>query len=534
MTPPKTRDHLIVQIENSRSSPVVELAGGGFRWGPHGGEVIFPGVPKPGVFVIGHWTGREALIREMGEAFYTLYRTCRHETRVSQRVKLRIFLKWLATWDPTIAVQSACDISSQMLDAYLNALRHNEGISMTTRRKRWNLFRAVVRQMASSPQNKALQNLRLAENPFPWANRTEQPVEPLTINEVQALLETCEKQMQAAWIAFANAGLAYAGPTVSDLYPFLYIAGLLTTMNPDTLRGLKVKDLSEDTNGRLIIRGDKFRAGHRQQVSLPASTDSTLDGKVIFYRVKHMTDSIRRQVSDEMAEHLWLARKGHKTAKEDPVAEICTLYALEGSSTHHYSRKLGALAGIPNLNLRRMRATGAELIRILDTGVPVTALLGNTSAVAERSYKSAGARSREHTALARQMEARTRYARTKGARDVRDRHGAAQSGATPGFSCMDPFSPPPELKQQPGLCTAFLACPSCPQSGINVDSPETAADLLSMRAALEDARHRLSPTRWRELYSTAYEGIGAALKRMSKRVLNEAAHLPLRVLPELE
>ena len=99
---------------------------------------------------------------------------------------------------------------------------------------------------------------------------------------------------------------------------------------------------------------------------------------------------------------------------------------------------------------------------------------------------------------------------------------------------MNPFSPPPERQQLPGMCAAFLACPGCPQSGINVDSPETAADLLSMRAALEHARYRLSPMRWREVYCTAYEGIGAALERMSKHALNEAAHLPLRILPELE
>ena len=532
MTQSKTRDHLVAPLAINQGSTVEELAGGGFRWAPNGGEVIFPGTPQPQVLLIGRWPGREALINEMGDAFYYLYRTTRNATRTTQKAVLRIFLKWLADWDPALTVKSACDISPHMLHAYLDALKNNADISMISRRKRWGLFRAIVRQMESSRGKNGISNLRLAENPFPLAARGQNPIEPLTINEVQALLTVCEQQMQAAWDVYIATGSAYKGPTVGDLYPFLYVAGLLTTMNADALRSLKTGDISEDADGRLIIRSDKFRAGRRQQVSLPAATDSALDGKVIFTRVLRMTESLRRQLKGELAKYLWLARK--KSSTTHSSAEFSPLSALTTTVARHHSRKLANFAGVSYLSLNRMRATGAELIRILDTGVPVTAILGNTTAVAERHYKSAGARSRENTALARQMEVRTRYARTKGARDVRDRYGAAQSGATPGFSCMNPFSPPPERQQLPGMCAAFLACPGCPQSGINVDSPETAADLLSMRAALEHARYRLSPMRWREVYCTAYEGIGAALERMSKHALNEAAHLPLRILPELE
>jgi hypothetical protein len=533
MTQPKTRDHLVAPLTINQGSTVEEFAGGGFRWGPTGGEVIFPGAPKPQILLMGHWPGREALINEIGDAFHSLYRRYRNNTRTSVKDELRIFLKWLADWDRALTVKSACDISPHMLHAYLDALKNNAHISMTSRRKRWGLFRAIVRQMESNRDKNGISNLRLAENPFPLAARAENPTEPLTINEVQALLTVCEQQMQATWDVYIAAGSAYTGPTVGDLYPFLYVAGLLTTMNPETLRNLKIADISEDADGRLIIRGDKFRAGRCQQVSLPASTDSVLDGKVIFTRVVRMTESLRRQPKDEVAKYLWLARRRLGSATHTS-AEACPLSAFHCSVARHHSSKLANLAGVPHLSLKRMRATGAELIRVLDTGVPVTAILGNTTAVAERHYKSAGARGRENTALARQMEVRTRYARTKGARDVRDRHGAAQSGATPGFSCMNPFSPPPELKQLPGMCSAFLACPGCPQSGINIDSPETAADLLSMRAVLEQARYRLSPVRWREVYRTAYEGIGAALERMSKHALNEGAQLPLRLLPELE
>lgn len=63
MTQPKTRDHLVAPLAINQGSTVEELAGGGFRWGPNGGEVIFPGAPKPQVLVLGDWPGRASAVQ---------------------------------------------------------------------------------------------------------------------------------------------------------------------------------------------------------------------------------------------------------------------------------------------------------------------------------------------------------------------------------------------------------------------------------------------------------------------------------------
>ncbi len=536
----KSRQYLIAPVTtHSRTGEVEYISGYGFRWGKDGGEIVFPAVPTPQVIAMGNWPGREPLVESIGKAMSGLYGTASTGTRKTIWHRVRRFLQWIDQTDPDRTVSSDAAISQETIENYLREIKERQ-LNDNTRRTLWYTFQAVIQYIDGFDGRvlgpKRLQipksgRLRWPPNPFSHAHERHTPTEPLTIEETASLLRVCADRMDEVWAGFKRQGERYGGPFMRDIYPFLYAAALITGMNPDTIRGLHLSSLTTDGLGRMVLRGAKPRAGKDQQATISVGDNSALDGIVVFQRVIALTEPLRDEATKEQREYLWLARTG---ARGVDFGRICAVKDLWATAGRQHSGSLGKQAGIEHLNLKRMRATAAELIRMLDGGISITAILGNAEVTANSHYKSPAARRREQGALARQMEIRWRFSRTDGLRDVRDRYGAPQSAATPGFVCADPFEPPPELGQAAGMCSAFLACPTCPQAGLNIDSPKTASELLNLKRALHDARDRLPPARWRAAYLTAFEVIESCLEQFDASILEESALLPVTSVPELE
>src|SRR5262249_40928688 len=118
----RTRAHLVAPIVITEGPVVEKFVGGGFRWGPRGGEIIFPGHPEPHIVVIGRWPGREPLVEEIGNIVFASCRSLRPQTRLSRVYEIHLLLKWLAQWDQEIKVKSSGHLDDVVITAYLKWL----------------------------------------------------------------------------------------------------------------------------------------------------------------------------------------------------------------------------------------------------------------------------------------------------------------------------------------------------------------------------------------------------------------------------
>src|SRR5450759_1873085 len=125
----KSRVHLLSPVVLSGAESATPLNGGGVRVGDKGLEIVFPQVPSPQVISIGTWQGMEHLAQEIAEWLFANYRDKRTNKRQHSSFLIRQFMHWLNRWDNTHFMKSSFDMNQSLVDAYLNFLQHDSGLS---------------------------------------------------------------------------------------------------------------------------------------------------------------------------------------------------------------------------------------------------------------------------------------------------------------------------------------------------------------------------------------------------------------------
>ena len=294
-------------------------------------------------------------------------------------------------------------------------------------------------------------------------------------------------------------GQLFPGPYVEDLQAFELLLAFRTGFNPSTLRTLKISDIRE-TEDNVEVCGTKLRS-IRQPFAAFAKSESPFSGPWLLKKIEFVTSLARERALPQDKDSLFLFERTMGAGQ----GRVRPFEPQKNGAENRMLADFGRRAGIEGLTLRTMRASFSNLaFAVSGDDVPtVQRVMGHRGSRTTEDY------SRDHTKGPRQemlgeaMERRLRDARTDMRRDSRDRPMATLSGATPGFACLDPYRPPEDLLQLPGMCAAYGSCPTCPQACVDVSLPSSACDLVLLSDAIRTwiGRQDADPRRvffWRQ------------------------------------
>ncbi|MFH7041514.1 hypothetical protein ABT392_04245 [Paucibacter sp. JuS9] len=334
-------------------------------------------------------------------------------------------------------------------------------------------------------------------------------------------------------------------PRARDLVPFVLLLAFPTSFNPDSLRGLRQSqiDYPDEFGGRRIrFRPPKGRAG-RKQIRTFAIGDP-LGPDALVAMVEAWTARIRHVAPATMQDRLFIFFSPMSETTESTEAPIGDFIGGSGAqmprSWYTALRQFLAEHDLPKFTLAQVRPTSLDLVHELTGGdLKAVQTAGNQRApqVILDHYTSDAARVRNNERLAAAMQTRDRLVETQGkAADPRKEPQEADRGcATPGFTCLDPFSSPMPTEVEGRLCKAYGMCPVCPLACVNLKSAYVGARLLQLRATVEAAQSELEPRRWQECWRPVSERLDDYwLRLFDDDVLTEAGALTLSPLPSVE
>jgi len=291
-------------------------------------------------------------------------------------------------------------------------------------------------------------------------------------------------------------------PSQDNLVPFILLIAMQTGYNRDVLLNMKLSDIiEEDVLGeqRLLLRPYKGRSHTVQSQSFLVRAEPHEPGSLIPFLIE------------------W-------TRPMRPVAtatnsELLFLYAsrIDRQPTGFMQRPDGQLWGMAltkfirehqlvPFSLRVLRATRAENVRLITNDNPeaVRVALGQkTPATGHRHYRSQAARDRGDERFAQLVNLHGRWVNTRGTVDPSVVTPAQQDwgAATPGFTCLDPYSSPIPGEQTGRLCHAYGACPTCPLAMVDLMSPDALGRLLQFRVTVAEAQRDLPPELWLTIWN---------------------------------
>ncbi|PTM51073.1 phage integrase family protein [Phreatobacter oligotrophus] len=393
-------------------------------------------------------------------------------------------------------LQSFADFQREELVQLLEKIRHEYNNEYTARRiwrttKR--IFEAACRQQGAEcipwPRARWIGGFQRRGN-------SDQGLGPSECAKVERLARQEVEEVLARRDAL---GKIFPGPFIEDIQPFEILLAFRTGFNPSTLRTLKLADIDwhEDV---VEIRGHKARSTIQPLAVFPRD-DRQFSGKWLVEKILSLTLYARSRAAPHDRDALFLYEPKGGAYR----GSVLKFRALKTGPENAMLADFGRRAGVGKMTLKTMRASFSNLAFVTSGDDPrvVQRMLGHRSTETTEEY------SRSHNVAPRQellavaMERRLRDARTQLRQDSRDRPTATTAAATPGFSCLDPFSPPVDLHQQPGMCAAYGACPACPLAAVDTTLSSSACDLVLLAAAIAKllGTQQLDPRRvgfWRE------------------------------------
>jgi len=434
---------------------------------------------------------------QVAKAFSVSERDAAFKARITKKAYAKKFFVFLSE---TLPAPDKLGFTLEAVSSKLLANYQEELGKLSTpasRQKHW-LYATHLVEDACTEAKRAVPQFN--SNPWPGASaRMGLQAEILTVEEIGAILRASIKDMEE--VLTQAEVQSYEGPALPDLMGFLVPMAFWTNFNPDTVVALRCSDRRPDVLGRIVIVGEKKRSARDQVASFAAHDTHICSPIQIFENLKRITAGLRARLPIEEQDYLFIGRmRDEWSAKTD----IKPFKKCDGSMQHYYRKRFCERHSLPLFNLQEIRATGGTIVNKLFGNDQKTAqiLMNHLSIDTTDGYVRREALRDEQAQLADQMEKRARFVRSGGARDIRDASGATQSAATPGFVCADPWSPPENLGQKPGMCAAYGACPTCPLASIDRLCPTSLAYILRLRNDIRDAKEDpdMDPHRWLQVW----------------------------------
>lgn len=352
-------------------------------------------------------------------------------------------------------------------------------------------------------------------------------------------------------------------PSPRDLIPFALMMAIHLDYNPDTLLKSKVSDyrISKNQYDRKefvapnlsgnsatfldsdTVRIDDFKAfakkgrskNKRQEQIRPATNDPDNPAAIWKFLIE-WTKFLRPHLQAGFRERLFVFVPAAKKRNPRGFKSVNGNCSTDGAWVENLMKfyKENNLKYYP---LQKFRIKGLDISDVLFKGdIRAKQAAGNHvhPDITYRHYTTIAQRQRGDEYLAQISHGRQRWRETKGKIDIRNMPDGADLGAaTPGWTCLDPFSPPngPTGK----LCMKFGECPNCPHGSIDPNDAYCCAQAWNLLAAIDNASTTLPPESWMMRWNPVKEKLLKHwLPRFSTCVKDEAKLIRLMPLPNLE
>jgi integrase len=500
-----------------------------------------PGGDKPLCLNFAPWLERGEFGIAVAKGFAEAWGLASSEkSRIAHRVQLLSLLRFLREYDPAATLKTAGDFKPKEFTAFERYLDKSVP-SERTRKKIWatccRLLKVIDATESMGGTNR--EPISIPKNRWPGSSKREMHTPALTLDDAGRILRACMQDMQSTLeIARQQTYSDYPGPKLRELVPFVVAMGFWTNFNPDTLVSLRLSKIQPNVLGRILVVGEKGRSNRDQIASFSARDRHICAPPEIISNLRNLTESVRAIADPGIQDFLFIGRKSGSRGS----GNVCAFSQVGAATRFYYQSSFSKRHGLAPFSLQMIRATGAKIINALfgDDVKTVQVLLNHLSGdTTDRSYTKHHALPNEELNLADQMEKRNRFVKTAGARDVRGMPSATQSAATPGFACADPFNPPPELGQEPGMCGAYGACVDCPLAGVDRLCATSFALLMRLKNQIVDAKNdpRMCAYRWSRLWKPRLDRLNSIwLPRFPQSVVDEAARTinEVRLVPILD
>jgi hypothetical protein len=447
------------------------------------------------------WLFDRSFAKEVMSATIALKRNNTRKALNTWRTRCRYLMSFLKQLPVKERPRSFSDFSSTHFLAFRTFIDKGD---VANRTKNWRAATAVIAH-ACKAHSKAVPAFPV--NPWPGhAARQPAATRPLTASEVGAVLNACMRSMRVTLSSAEQTG--YEGVTLAELFPFVVTLAFWTLFNPETVAGIRRSQVRSDFLGRFAVVGFKGRSTTDQVATFPISDDHPCAPKAVIQNVEKITKPLRNRLPPDKRDYLFvgLMRQPYRAK-----AMVQRFADVEGGMMSFYRDRFCKDFNLKKFTLQQVRVTGAVIVnRLFGGDVKTSQLLLNHLHIATTdSYVRRDARRVEAERLADQIEKRSRFVRSGGARDVRDQPEGTQSAATPGFACADPFFPPAWLGQDEGMCAAYGGCPTCPLGSVDRRCPHSFASVLRLRNQIREAHRdpRMPPRSWTDIWKPRLEAI---------------------------
>lgn len=355
-------------------------------------------------------------------------------------------------------------------------------------------------------------------------------------------------------------------PHSRDLVPFVLMLAIHLDYNPETLLQSLLRDFIIRTNEvgslelvaspaninreekekatesaeqkpaelEILARAKKGRSGYKAQPQIRPATDDPDNPASIVRFLEEWTAEIRPLAAPAARQRLFLfaTETGDRYIRSFDGATTAT---NDGSWRAGYSRFYKD-HGLPHTALNRFRTTGLDFTDMLFGGdIRAKQAAGNHASpeTTYRLYSTNAQKQRGDEFLGQVGQLRRRWRETRGKVDPRNKpNGSDVGAATPGWTCVDPFSGPYTPNK---LCNRYGSCPDCPHGSIAMDDPYACAQAWNLLAAIDDAATEIAPQAWLTRWSPVKEKLlHFWLPSFPASTQEQAKRMKLAKLPPLE
>lgn len=192
--------------------------------------------------------------------------------------------------------------------------------------------------------------------------------------------------------------------------------------------------------------------------------------------------------------------------------------------------------GLPQTALNRFRPTGLDFTDVLFGGDIRAKQAAANHASAEttyRLYSTDAQKQRGDEFLGQVGQLRRRWRESRGKVDPRNKPDGSDVGAaTPGWTCVDPFSGPYTPNK---LCNRYGSCPACPHGSIALDDPYALAQAWNLLYAIDEAAVEIAPDAWLTRWAPIKEKLLQVwLPSFTNLIQEQAKRIKLAKLPALD
>ncbi|MDR7049199.1 hypothetical protein J2X54_001647 [Duganella sp. 3397] len=320
-------------------------------------------------------------------------------------------------------------------------------------------------------------------------------------------------------------------PSFRHLAPFAVLLAITTVFNPDTLLGLSWKDIAFDKEcagtAAIEIVGAKNRASQDlvRLLDPEAAVASQLSLEQLLRTLQLITARIRPFVPDWHADRIFIAVQTQRAKKPRSYGGGKTDSTLSGDVV--WTRSLRNFIDdnkLPNFSLGQLRPSILDLVQLSHGSLEAAQKVGNhrNPRTTWTHYTSNGVKKRYRERIGQVILMRERWIDSQGVVDPRRLESVQDKGAaTPGFTCLDPFSSPRPGQQAGKLCRDYGGCPSCPLAAAHPNDPVSVAYYVALEHAVFRSQTAMSSSTWLERWVPVL----ADLKSLK-------AHIPLEVMEE--